>query len=71
VLGIAIPMAAIVLWSRTTGREVERMRGGREDERTRGRREKDGIGAEVSGVQRSGGLCGARPALPQGGGSWF
>ena len=50
--------------------EVEKVRGGREGERTRGRREKDGIGAEVSSVQSSG-LCRARPALPQGGGSWF
>jgi hypothetical protein len=47
------------------------MRGGREDEeaeRMRGGREKDGMGAKVSSVERSGG---ARPALPQGGGSWF
>jgi hypothetical protein len=47
--------------------QEHRTRGGREDERMRGRQEMDRMGAEVSSVQRSGGLCGARPALPQGG----
>jgi|SRR5450432_1395412 hypothetical protein len=37
-----------------------------EDETTR----KNRMGAKVSRVQRSVGLCGARPALPEGVGSW-
>jgi hypothetical protein len=47
------------------------MRGGREDERTRGREDdKIRIGWEQR-YRVCRGAVGLRPALPQGGGSWF
>jgi hypothetical protein len=63
VLGCAIPMATIMLQSRNIG---QRGREEGEDETTR----KNGMGAKVSRVQRSVRLCEARPALPEGVGSW-